>query len=375
MYPQSSLFANSSSVGATSSSASNPNMASDATSDSMHGNSHSNRSAFLSFFNKRRAAYQVVAQEYADQWDVKGSIESRSHRQENYVALSKGYYDLANDIFEHLWGTSIHFVRPVQTETVQQAHARHEHYLALTVEISHFADVSVTGLNFNDYQVRRAKESISARCLEDKISFVVGDFTQMPFESNTFDAAYSIEGTSYAPDLTKAYLEIYRVLRPGSRLGVYEMVLTDNYDDNIPEHRELRHGIEKGLGLSNLVISSALASMKAAGFEIEIATDLDARPTNDKYEIPWYFLFERSLRRMANIQDTLRVAYISVYIWSVLCGPLPTILWIGEILGIFVPGTREFLYSLVLGFESMERAGKMKLFTPMFLMVARKPLE
>ncbi|CAG8250394.1 unnamed protein product [Penicillium salamii] len=371
-------------------------MASDATSDSMHGNSHSNRSAFLSFFNKRRAAYQVVAQEYADQWDVKGSIESRSLRQENYIALSKGYYDLANDIFEHLWGTSIHFVRPVQTETVQQAHARHEHYLASSVglkkdqrvldvgcglggpaqEISHFADVSVTGLNFNDYQVRRAKESISARCLEDKISFVVGDFMQMPFESNTFDAAYSIEGTSYAPDLTKAYLEIYRVLRPGSRLGVYEMVLTDNYDDNIPEHRELRHGIEKGLGLSNLVtISSALASMKAAGFEIEIATDLDARPTNDKYEIPWYFLFERSLRRMANIQDTLRVAYISVYIWSVLCGPLPTILWIGEILGIFVPGTREFLYSLVLGFESMERAGKMKLFTPMFLMVARKPLE
>ena len=44
----------------------------------------------------------------------------------------------------------------------------------------------------------------------------------IPFPDNSFDAIYAIEATVYAPSLARVYAEIFRVLKPGGRFGVYE---------------------------------------------------------------------------------------------------------------------------------------------------------
>ena len=44
---------------------------------------------------------------------------------------------------------------------------------------------------------------------------VQGDFENMPFEKDSFDAAYSIESTCQASRLENVYREIFRVLKPG----------------------------------------------------------------------------------------------------------------------------------------------------------------
>ena len=54
----------------------------------------------------------------------------------------------------------------------------------------------------------------------------------MSFPDNTFDAVYAIEATVHAPSLEGIYSEIFRVLKPGGVFGVYEWLMTDNYDND-----------------------------------------------------------------------------------------------------------------------------------------------
>ena len=67
---------------------------------------------------------------------------------------------------------------------------------------------------------------------------------QMSFPEASFDAVYAIEATVHAPSLEGVYGQIYKVLKPGGTFGVYEWVMTDNYDPDNVEHRKICRGIE-----------------------------------------------------------------------------------------------------------------------------------
>lgn len=109
---------------------------------------------------------------------------------------------------------------------------------------------------------------------------------QMTFPDNSFDAVYAIEATVHAPSLEEIHSEIFRVLKPGSVFGVYEWLMTENYDNDDLRHRAIRLGIEQGNGTSNMEkISVALDAMKKAGFVLEVSEDLAG--SND--ELPWYW--------------------------------------------------------------------------------------
>ena len=40
------------------------------------------------------------------------------------------------------------------------------------------------------------------------------------------------------------YRQAFKVLKPGGVFGVYEWLMTDDYDASNPKHREICHGIE-----------------------------------------------------------------------------------------------------------------------------------
>lgn len=131
-------------------------------------------------------------------------------------------------------------------------------------EIVRFTDANVTGLNNNDYQIDRATQYAAKADLSHKLvrfkqfvpiiqptsanskfqNFVKGDFMQMSFEPETFDAVYAIEATVHAPSLEGVYSQIFKVLKPGGVFGVYEWLMTDEYDASNAKHREICHGIE-----------------------------------------------------------------------------------------------------------------------------------
>jgi sterol 24-C-methyltransferase len=65
------------------------------------------------------------------------------------------------------------------------------------------------------YQLRRLAAKVRSEGLERQCDGVKGDFMNLPFEANTFDAAYAIEATCHAPNRTLCFAQIFKVLKPG----------------------------------------------------------------------------------------------------------------------------------------------------------------
>jgi cyclopropane fatty-acyl-phospholipid synthase-like methyltransferase len=95
-----------------------------------------------------------------------------------------------------------------------------------------FTGANIVGLNNNDYQIERSLKYAKKEGIADKWSAVKGDFMQMSFPENSFDAVYAIEATVHAPSLQGVYEQIFKVLKPGGVFGVYEWLMTDNYDND-----------------------------------------------------------------------------------------------------------------------------------------------
>jgi sterol 24-C-methyltransferase len=189
----------------------------------------------------------------------------------------------------------------------------------------------------------------------------------MSFPDASFDAVYAIEATVHAPSLEGIYKEIFRVLKPGGVFGVYEWLMTDAYDNNNPEHKEIRLGIEIGDGISNMEkIEVALAAMKAAGFEMEHHEDLADREGD---AAPWYWPLSGQLKYITSLGDIptiLRMTKIGRGLIHKFVGAL-------EVIGVAPGGTQKTADSLALAADCLVAGGQKKLFTPMYLMVGRKP--
>jgi ubiquinone/menaquinone biosynthesis C-methylase UbiE len=60
--------------------------------------------------------------------------------------------------------------------------------------------------------------------LGDRVAFQQGDATDLPFSDNVFDAAMTIHVAMNIPDKDKVYAEARRVLKPGARFVVYDIL-------------------------------------------------------------------------------------------------------------------------------------------------------
>jgi sterol 24-C-methyltransferase len=356
----------------------------------MHKDSANAAPGFRAMMKKDKAAQKAAVDEYFKHWDNKAAKdetpEVREARKAEYATLTRHYYNLGTDLYEYGWGQSFHFCRFAYGEPFHQAIARHEHYLAAKIgikdgdrvldvgcgvggparEIAKFTGAHITGLNNNDYQIERATRYAAKEGLSKQLEFVKGDFMQMSFPENSFDAVYAIEATVHAPSLEGVYSQIFRVLKPGGVFGVYEWLMTDNYDNENPHHREIRLGIEQGDGISNMVkISEGVAAIKAAGFELVLNEDLAKRPD----ATPWYYPLAGDFSMMGTLWDIptiFRMTRLGRGITNKLVGFLETV-------GIAPGGTQKTATSLAVAADCLVAGAKEDLFTPMYLMVARKP--
>jgi len=309
-----------------------------------------------------------------------------SHKEDRiskYAQMVNQYYDLATDFYEWGWGQSFHFAIQHYNESFQASIARHEHYLALRLglqkdwevldvgcgvggparNIARFAECHVTGLNNNEYQVGRANKITAKQGLSPRASFVKGDFMHQPFEDNKFDAAYQIEATAHAPDKAGCYREILRVLKPGGVFAGYEWCLTDQYDPEDPEHREIKKNIEIGNGLPDIATTEeVLEALRAAGYEAVTGRDCakDARPG---FEHPWYLYLTPSYFSPTRFQFTPIGQWLAAKALELL-----------EKIHLVPKGTSGVQGILLKGAIGLSAGGTSGVFTPMFFHYGRKPL-
>ncbi|KAI3545145.1 hypothetical protein CTAM01_16619 [Colletotrichum tamarilloi] len=338
-------------------------------------------------------AQKAATDEYFSHWDNKSAQketkEDRDARTADYASLTRQYYNLATDFYEYGFGQSFHFSRPSAGESFKQSIARHEHYLAHVIdikkdmkvldvgcgvggparEIAKFTGAYITGLNINEYQVERATRYAVKSKLDKQLQFVQGDFMNIPFEDNTFDAVYAIEATVHAPSLQDVYSEIFRVLKPGGVFGVYEWVMTEKYDNEDLRLRKIRIDIEQGDGIANMVkASEAVRAFQAAGFEMIQNEDMAERPDPS----PWYWPLDagswRHAQTVGDLLYTFRMTGLGRAFTHGFLGLMET-------LRLAPPGMMKMSDSLCVAADALVLGGKEKIFTPMYLMVGRKPAK
>jgi ubiquinone/menaquinone biosynthesis C-methylase UbiE len=85
-------------------------------------------------------------------------------------------------------------------------------------------DCTVTVLDLTE-EYCAVGEMLTARTgLNDRVTFRHGNALDMPFPDGAFDAVWTQHSTMNIEDKERLYQEIYRVLRPGGRLAMHEIM-------------------------------------------------------------------------------------------------------------------------------------------------------
>ncbi|KAE8777225.1 Cycloartenol-C-24-methyltransferase 1 [Hordeum vulgare] len=320
-----------------------------------------------------------AVEQYEKYHDLHGG-EAKS-RASKYADVANKYYDLVTSFYEYGWGESFHFANRWEGETLRESIKRYEHYIALQLgltegmevldvgcgiggplrEIARFSAASVTGLNNNEYQITRGQELISSAGLSKRCNFVKGDFMDMPFPDDSFDAAYAIEATCHAPDAIGCYREIHRVLRPGQRMAFYEWCMTDRFDPGNPRHADAKAEIELGNGLTDIrTTAQCLQAVKDAGFEVMCAKDVA-----ENSAVPWYQPLDPNAGASWTSANGFRLSRVGRLVTRAMVKAM-------ERLGVAPEGSVRVSGLMETAGEGLVKGGREGIFTPMFFVLARK---
>ncbi len=309
-----------------------------------------------------------------------GRRKGRDRRATDHRDFVENYYDLATDLYEYGWGESFHFAPRVPGESLPASIARQEHLFALKLglrpgmrvadfgcgvggplrEIARFSGSQIVGINVSAYQIRRAVTYTAEAGLTHLGTYLESDFTDIDEPDESFDAIYALESTCHVPDRVDVFSEAFRLLKPGGCFASHEWCLTDRFDTGNSRHRQLKHDIELGAGLQDIVsLHEVDATLDKVGFEVLEALDMadQAGPS-----IPWYEPLAGTRLSLTALRSS-PVGRSATY-WS---------LRALEALRVVPPGTSGASRILNIGGAALAESGQLGIFTPLYFVLVRKP--
>lgn len=226
--------------------------------------------------------------------------------------------------------------------------------------IAIFSGANIQGITINQYQVNVGNKYNQSFGLSHLCNSMQGDFQNLPFEENTFDAAYEIEATCHSPDRVVTFSGVNRVLKSGGQFAGYEWAMTDKYDPNNSDHVRIKEGIEVGNALPTLVhYMDIVRNLEEAGFEMVDYYDAN-RGVHNPNEIPWYDTLNGKMSisgfRMTHVGRICTHAMV----------------WVLELLFIAPKGSTQISALLNNTAIDLVDGGKREIFTPSFFFIARK---
>ena len=320
-----------------------------------------------------------TVREYEDRFRAAGDDVTKNDG-ENYRAVNNLYYNLVTDFYEYGWGRSFHFAPRIHGESFKASLAGHERNIAHALElkpgmvvadvgcgvagplmeIARYSGAKIIGLNDNAYQIERAWRYVEKAGVAHLADFLQGDFLHVDAPDASFDAAYSIEATCIAPDKVSIYGEIFRLLKPGGRFAAYEYIMTDRFDPQNPRHLKLKEDIQLGGGLLRIDDRQTVDdALRTVGFEVLEARDLAVQTGPS---VPWYQPLAGSGISFASFRSTRIGRFLTQSVLRVL-----------ETVRLAPKGTVRVSETLNLCADGMVEAGRLRIFTPMYFIHARKP--
>ena len=302
-----------------------------------------------------------------------------SARKQNYAALAQAYYAMGGELYELGWGRSFHFCPLEKGETLAEGIQRRERYISdrlklkpgMTAfdagcgvggpmrEIARHSGARIVGATIVPEQVAKARRYNEEAGLSNQCDVILADFVDLPFDDASFDRVYAIGSTCHAPERTRVFKELFRVLKPGGLFVADETVLTDRFDAADPGHQRIRREFERGYGIADMITAEECCrSMVEAGFELLETNDdgLEGDP-----EMPRYSPLDTtglSVRALARSPVGRKVI-------NQVLGVLETLLPSSK-------GSRDISDVLNVGADATVEGGKAGIVTTLFFMLARK---
>lgn len=132
----------------------------------------------------------------------------------------------------------------------------------------------VIGVDMTPEMVERARENIEKNDAAN-VEFRLGEIEHLPIADETIDVIISNCVINLSPDKPQVFTEAYRVLRPGGRLAISDVVMTAEIPEELRADPESVSGCVAGAAS----ISDLESLLGEAGFE-EVTVD----PKDDSHE-------------------------------------------------------------------------------------------
>ena len=92
---------------------------------------------------------------------------------------------------------------------------------------------NVTGIDFSEVNVQRAKEAAASSASNTSVEFKTGDATNLPVEEAALDHLICECAVSTFADQAAAIKEFHRVLKPGGQVAISDMVLNGQLPEKL----------------------------------------------------------------------------------------------------------------------------------------------
>jgi SAM-dependent methyltransferase len=127
------------------------------------------------------------------------------------------------------------------------------------------------GLDMTDEMLALALENKAKSGIEN-VEFLKGFIESIPLPANTIDVIISNCVINLAADKSAVFDEMFRVLRPGGRIGISDVVAADE----LTSEQRAERGSYVGCIAGALSFAEYEAELRRAGF-----TDISLEPTHD----------------------------------------------------------------------------------------------